>query len=99
MSQPVSELVADICHDIGPTPDWKRLAEEAWAQDEIDSGEVGKALADYSEGAASPASGRGRLSPYFPPIAFFANARIGSLTLVSGLSKANTSDTWLWRLL
>lgn len=46
MSQPVSDLVADICYDLGLTPDWARLAEEAWAQDEIDSGQVGEALQD-----------------------------------------------------
>ena len=34
MSQPVSDLVHDICYDLGLTPVWARLAEEAWAQDE-----------------------------------------------------------------
>jgi len=55
MSQPVSDLVAGICRDLGLTPDWARLAKETWAQDEIGSGEVGEALANYAEGA--PRSG------------------------------------------
>ncbi len=46
MSQPVSDLVAAICRDLGLTPDWARLAAEAWAQDEIDSGEIGGPLQD-----------------------------------------------------
>jgi hypothetical protein len=54
MSQPVSDLVADICRDLGLTPDWARLAEEAWARDEILSGEVGEALQDVL--ASSPAA-------------------------------------------
>jgi len=44
MSQPVSDIVADICHDLGLNPDWARLADEAWAQDEMDSGHVGEPL-------------------------------------------------------
>jgi hypothetical protein len=47
MSQPVSDLVADICRDLGLTPDW--------AQDEIGSGEVGEALQDLL--ALSPEAG------------------------------------------
>ena len=44
MSQPISDIVADICHDLGLNPDWARLADEAWAQDEMDSGHVGEPL-------------------------------------------------------
>lgn len=44
MSQPVSDLVADICFDLGLTPNWARLAEEAWAEEEIASGDVGEAF-------------------------------------------------------
>ncbi|MEI9889795.1 MAG: hypothetical protein WDN45_03400 [Caulobacteraceae bacterium] len=55
MSWPVSDLVAAICHDLGLTPNWAHLAAEAWAQDEIDSGPVGEALADYLEGGAEGA--------------------------------------------
>ncbi|MGZ3369213.1 MAG: hypothetical protein ACXWK1_09850 [Caulobacteraceae bacterium] len=57
MSQPVSDLVADICRDLGLTPNWARLAEEAWAEEEILSGDVGEALAGYTDSAASPAGG------------------------------------------
>jgi hypothetical protein len=63
MSQPVSDLVADICHDIGLTPDWEKLAWEAWAQEEMDSSEVGEALralcAEEEETASSPVHGGG----------------------------------------
>ena len=35
LTRPVGELVALICRDLGLDPDWTRLAEEAWAQEEI----------------------------------------------------------------
>jgi hypothetical protein len=38
LSRPVGEIVARICRDLGLDPDWTRLAEEAWAIDEIASG-------------------------------------------------------------
>ncbi|MGZ6014174.1 MAG: hypothetical protein ACXWKM_00380 [Phenylobacterium sp.] len=50
MSQPVSDLVADICCDLGLTPNWARLAEEAWAEEEVLSGEVGEVLQGYAGG-------------------------------------------------
>jgi hypothetical protein len=34
MDRPVGELVALICRDLDLDPDWTRLAQEAWAQDE-----------------------------------------------------------------
>jgi len=44
MTQPVSELVARICDDLGLTPQWKHLALEAWAEDEIEGGAPGAPL-------------------------------------------------------
>jgi hypothetical protein len=38
LQRPVGELVALLCRDLGLDPDWTRLAEEAWAQEEIASG-------------------------------------------------------------
>lgn len=37
-ARPVSEIIALVCKDLGLAPDWTRLAEEAWAQDEVASG-------------------------------------------------------------
>ena len=37
-TRPVGELVALICRDLGLEPDWPSLAQEAWAQEEIESG-------------------------------------------------------------
>ena len=34
-TRPVGEIIALVCRDLGLSPDWSRLAEEAWAQDEI----------------------------------------------------------------
>ena len=45
LARPVSEIVALICKDLGLDPDWTRLAEEAWARDEIDSGAAGAPFA------------------------------------------------------
>jgi hypothetical protein len=41
LARPVSEILALICRDLGLSPDWSRLAEEAWAQEEIESGVAG----------------------------------------------------------
>ena len=45
LTRPVSELIAQICDDLGLQPDWPQLAEEAWAKAEIDSGAAGGPLA------------------------------------------------------
>ena len=41
LARPVSEVVADICQDLGLAPDWPRLAAEAWAQAESGAGPSG----------------------------------------------------------
>ena len=38
LTRPVGEIIALICRDLGLSPDWSRLAQEAWAQDEIAGG-------------------------------------------------------------
>jgi hypothetical protein len=43
-AKPVSEIIALVCRDLGLAPDWSRLAEEAWAREEIDGGAVGSPL-------------------------------------------------------
>jgi len=40
-AQPVGEIIARVCRDLGLSPDWARLAEEAWAREEIHSGAAG----------------------------------------------------------
>ena len=44
-SRPVGELVALICRDFGLDPNWDALAEEAWAQAEMDGGAEGSPFA------------------------------------------------------
>jgi hypothetical protein len=56
LTRPISDLVAQVCEDLGLAPDWPALSQEPWAQREVRSGEVGKVLALY---ASSPASGGG----------------------------------------
>lgn len=43
-ARPVSEIIALVCGDLGLSPDWSRLAEEAWAQEELASGAAGPPL-------------------------------------------------------
>lgn len=40
-ARPVGEIIACVCRDLGLSPDWGRLAEEAWAREEIDAGAAG----------------------------------------------------------
>jgi hypothetical protein len=44
-TRPVGEIIALICRDLDLSPDWTRLAAEAWAQEEIDSGAAGSPFA------------------------------------------------------
>ena len=48
LTRPMSEMVADICQDLGLHPDWTRLARECWAVEEIASGDVGEPLAAFA---------------------------------------------------
>lgn len=70
LSRPTSELVAMICKDFGLEPDWPKLAEEAWALEEMTNGSVGLPLAGLrprpeekspppSKPAGLPIGGRG----------------------------------------
>jgi hypothetical protein len=45
LDRPVSEVIALICNDLNLSPDWPRLAREAWARTEMASGAVGSPLA------------------------------------------------------
>ena len=58
MSRPVSEIVADICRDLGLDPDWPRLAEEAWAKAEIESGAAGWPFVALLRTRPPPLAGR-----------------------------------------
>lgn len=40
-ARPVGEIIACVCRDLGLSPDWGRLAEEAWAREEIDGAAAG----------------------------------------------------------
>ena len=40
----LGETIALICRELGLSPDWQALAQEAWARQEIDSGAVGAPL-------------------------------------------------------
>ena len=48
LSRPMSEIIALICRDLGLSPDWSRLAEEAWAREEIEDGEIGWPLETFT---------------------------------------------------
>jgi hypothetical protein len=54
LARPVSEIVADICADLHLSPDWGRLAAEAWAQAEIAGGAAGAPLRGLVPGVRRP---------------------------------------------
>jgi len=41
LARPLSEIVADLCRDLGLSPDWSRLVQQDWAKEEIEDGKVG----------------------------------------------------------
>jgi hypothetical protein len=57
LARPLSEIVADICRDLGLSPDWSRLAQEDWAKREIKSGKVGSPLTRPPQFAAANGGG------------------------------------------
>jgi hypothetical protein len=57
LAHPVSEIIDWICRDLGLSPDWVRLAQEAWAQEELQSGAVGYPLKGH-KGLAPPTVAR-----------------------------------------
>jgi hypothetical protein len=67
LTRPVGELIALICRDLGLSPDWSRLAQEAWAQEEIASGQVGSPFIPRQGRRPEPldpeAAAGGRLAP------------------------------------
>jgi hypothetical protein len=46
LNRPYSEIVADICRDLGLEPDWAVLSQEAWAREEVQSGRPGAPLTE-----------------------------------------------------
>jgi hypothetical protein len=72
---PVSEIVANICRDIGLSPDWPRLAQEPWARIEMAGDRkglspVGAPLEPYLHqppAPADPPSGRLEVDFVNPP--------------------------------
>ena len=48
--RPVSEIIEQICRDLGLSPDWTILAKETWAREEMQSGEVGAPLKRFMTG-------------------------------------------------
>jgi hypothetical protein len=48
LNRPYSEIVADICRDLGLSPDWAVLSQEAWAREEVASGRPGAPLAAHA---------------------------------------------------
>jgi hypothetical protein len=66
LTRPFSEIVAEICLDLGLEPDWNSLSREAWAQSEMAGGDVGEPLANVLARKITPFPHRGaRESP--PP--------------------------------
>ncbi|HVY34383.1 MAG TPA: hypothetical protein VG960_08170 [Caulobacteraceae bacterium] len=45
LTRPFSEIVAQICNDMGLEPNWPQLAEEAWAKAELNTGAAAAPLA------------------------------------------------------
>jgi hypothetical protein len=69
VNRPVSDIVADICRDLGLNPDWGGLIEQGWAKEEISRGKVGWPLAALraARRPAPPDAGSGLDSGLRPP--------------------------------
>jgi hypothetical protein len=56
LAHPISEIVAWICRDLGLSPDWAHLADEAWAEEELQSGAPGFPLKQHQTPDPRPRS-------------------------------------------
>ncbi|HVY32947.1 MAG TPA: hypothetical protein VG960_00875 [Caulobacteraceae bacterium] len=45
LNRPFSEIIAQICEDMGLEPDWPKLADEAWAKADLNTGVAAAPLA------------------------------------------------------
>jgi hypothetical protein len=54
LAGPVSEAIDYLCRQLGLSPDWHKLTQTAWAQEEIRSGKVGSPLAAATRPSAPP---------------------------------------------
>ena len=70
LDRPVAEIIALICKDLGLAPDWARLAEEAWAQQEIASGAAAGTPLETLGWAAEPVAAATTLVWLEPHAAF-----------------------------
>ena len=70
LSRPISEVVALICRDLGLSPDWPRLAQEAWALEEIAGGVPGWPLAEWAGKTAENRRPPAATAPFWfkPPV-------------------------------
>ena len=59
LSRPIGQIVAQICQDLNLSPDWTRLAEEAWAKQEIASGAAGSPFPSFPIAPAMAEGGGG----------------------------------------
>jgi len=72
LARPLSEIVADLCRDLGLHPDWSRLAQQDWAKEEIEDGKAGWPLRHLPRAAAevrepqTPAAAAARPWPAAP---------------------------------
>ncbi|HVY33958.1 MAG TPA: hypothetical protein VG960_06010 [Caulobacteraceae bacterium] len=68
LTRPVSELVAQICKDLGLEPNWPQLAEEAWAKADLNTGVAAAPLAavvaEHAQTRPPPASGVVQFTPH-----------------------------------
>ncbi|CAN7565864.1 hypothetical protein LJR225_004187 [Phenylobacterium sp. LjRoot225] len=58
----VSEIIDRVCRDLGLSPDWPSLAQEAWAQEEIEARTAAAPLAALG-GPDPPAAPRRKVGP------------------------------------
>ena len=58
LARPISEIVAEVCRDLGLQPDWPSLARMYWARAEMQGADPGAPLRDLTAAVSRDAPGR-----------------------------------------
>jgi len=96
LTRPISEIVADICRDLGLEPDWASLAQEAWAQEAVADGEAGAPLEAWMARQARPPPRAGEDANVVIPRLVLGPQPLQAFSRPAGIDRRCVGDLRCW---